>query len=336
MEYEIEIRPSGRRFVAHDSESILKAGMQAGINLSYRCGNGSCGGCTGYLLEGEIKELHHVDYVWSEAEKAKGAFLLCAVAPLSNLVIEAHEAHGVEDMPRQEIDTRVKKLNLLQEDLQILYLRTPRSQALQFLAGQNVQLVTETGLSKELPLASCPCDGMHLEFHLRRNRHDLFDDYVFDELKKNSLVMIEGPCGEFVLDEQSERTLIMIAYDTGFAAIRSLVEHALALELPQEIYIFRLASKPSDRYLENICHAWEDVMDNVHYTYIDDCIEHTAAETAEHRVCDLLMSSLEMNDDISLAECDFYLSGNQATMDLLTSALNDRGIPAPQIKTSMI
>ena len=57
---------------------------------------------------------------------------------------------------------------------------------------------------------------------------------------------------------------------------------------------------------------------------------------AEHRVCDLLMSSLEMNDDISLAECDFYLSGNQATMDLLTSALYDRGIPALQIKTSVI
>ena len=42
------------------------------------------------------------------------------------------------------------------------------------------------------------------------------------------------------------------------------------------------------------------------------------------------------NGDISLAESDFYLSGNQVTMDLLTSALNDRGIPSSQMKTSVI
>jgi CDP-4-dehydro-6-deoxyglucose reductase len=336
MEYEIEIRPSGRRFIAHEGESILKAGLQAGINLEYRCGNGTCGGCKAYLIEGDLKELHHVDYGWTEAEKARGAFLLCAAAPRSNLVIEAFEARGVEDMPKQEIVTRVKKMHQLQEDLQILTLRTPRSQTLQFLAGQNVRLVTENGLSKELPIASCPCDGMNLEFHLRRTLNDPFDDYVFEELKKNSPVTVEGPCGEFVLDEQSERTLVMIAYDTGFAAIRSLVDHALALEMPQDIYIYRLASNASNRYMDNICLSWQDAMDNVYTINRDDYLQQPEQVDSQQGVFDTLKARLQENGKPALTECDFYLAGRGSLIDALTRILSNQGIPASHIKTSKI
>ena len=53
---------------------------------------------------------------------------------------------------------------------------------------------------------------------------------MFAGLKDVATVRVEGPRGEFVLDEASTRPLVFVAFDTGFAPIKSLIEHAMALD----------------------------------------------------------------------------------------------------------
>ena len=38
-------------------DSILRAGLAAGLGLSYECNSGGCGSCKFELIEGEVEEL---------------------------------------------------------------------------------------------------------------------------------------------------------------------------------------------------------------------------------------------------------------------------------------
>ena len=45
MGFQIIIQPSGRAFSAGADESILAAGIRAGIGMPYGCKDGACGSC---------------------------------------------------------------------------------------------------------------------------------------------------------------------------------------------------------------------------------------------------------------------------------------------------
>ena len=119
---------------------------------------------------------------------------------------------------------------LFNDDVALLHLKTPRTNRLRFLAGQHVQLGGNHMPTGTQPIASCPCDDMNLHFQIPAVPGDDFSDYIFSRLKKNALVEIDGPGGDFILDENSLRAPVFIAWHTGFGPIRSLIEHAMALE----------------------------------------------------------------------------------------------------------
>ena len=77
---------------------------------------------------------------------------------------------------------------------------------------------------------------------MRRRAGDAFAERVFSGLNDADTVRIEGPRGEFVLDEESNRPLIFLACDTGFAPIKSLLEHAMALDAAETLDLYWIAS----------------------------------------------------------------------------------------------
>ena len=89
----------------------------------------------------------HADYALTAAEKAAGVVLLCCHTALTDLVLEAREAHGAADMPLQSIEARVKAVSPVGADMRLLHLQTPRTNRLRFLAGQWVTLSLADGAS---------------------------------------------------------------------------------------------------------------------------------------------------------------------------------------------
>lgn len=186
MAFQVRLEPSGHEFIVHENESILEAGLRAGFNMRYQCDIGSCGACQARLLEGDIKSLRYSEFVIPEASKVQGYFLPCSMQAASDIVIECEEDDLASDMPYQEVTARVRKMDRINEDLMILHLRTPRTRTLRFLAGQNATLEVQPGCEKTLEIASCPCNGMMLEFHLRRGNNP-FDRHAFDVLAVNQI-----------------------------------------------------------------------------------------------------------------------------------------------------
>jgi CDP-4-dehydro-6-deoxyglucose reductase len=275
----VRILPSGHEFDCSGHQSFLQAALEQGINLHYGCETGNCGDCLATLVDGEIAAIRFSDYLLTPQQKADRRFLTCINAPGSDCVIRADEVGSPREIPEQHIEARVYRMERLSDDVMQVSLKTPRSQPLQFLAGQHVTVDLGNGLSRNKSIASCPCDGLKPEIHVKHRPGDPFSEHVFDRLKKNDRVSLTGPWGDFVLDDDTTRPLVFVAYDTGFASIKSLIEHAIALEKPQDIHLYWVVTPNHTPYRENYCRSIEDALDNVRYFPIairepsDECID---------------------------------------------------------------
>lgn len=262
---QIVLRPSGHQYFVQGSDTILEAALRAGLAINYGCSNGNCGLCKARLVSGQVAKVRHHDYVLSEAEKNQGYTLTCSYAAVTDLVIEALEARGPADIPLQEVQTRVKSVQPLAPGLRLVHLQTPRTNRLRFLAGQRAALAIGSGPASEHSIASCPCDDRNLQFHIREDAARDFEQHVFADLKVGDNVMLRGPFGHFVLDEESARPLIFIAGEHGFAPVKSLIEHAMALDNVERIRLVRFADGEAALYQANLCRSWSDALDNFSY-----------------------------------------------------------------------
>lgn len=266
MSHRVLLLPSQHEFQAHAQQSILEAALGSGLTVDYGCTTGSCGECRARLVSGEVEQIRHHDFTLPAAERGRGWFLPCAYAARSDLVLEAREAGGVEDIPVQRIVAKVSRIDAAGRDVRIVQIRTPRSDTLRFLAGQQVVLQFAQLEPRRLTIASCPCNGMVLQVHVCRTPDDPFSEFVFSGLRTGTPVVLEGPFGSFVFDEQAHRPLLFIAHRTGFAAVKSLIEHAVALEWPLPMRLYWIAPNPDGHYLANQARAWEDALDDFRYT----------------------------------------------------------------------
>jgi CDP-4-dehydro-6-deoxyglucose reductase len=324
MTAHVRLVPGQREFFVEGSDTILDAALRAGISLRYGCSNGNCGLCKARVVSGKTLPMRHSDYVFSDAEKAQGYVLLCSHTAVTDLEIEAPQIGGAQDIPAQQIATRVKKIESLGEDMALLHLQTPRTKRLQFLAGQAVTLETANGAEADYPVASCPCDDRNLQFHVRRLPGNRFADYVFKKLKNGDIVTLAGPKGEFTLNEESPRSLIFLAHGTGFAPIKSLIEHAMARDVAETLHLY-WASGDGEHYLNNLCRSWTDALDNFHYTpLVADAAQSTPA---------LRQITVDHSD---LNGFDIYAAGPEAFLTSVKKYLRDNNFPENQLIISRV
>lgn len=312
MSATVTVQPTGHRFFAEGNDTVLEAALRAGIPLNYGCSNGNCGECKVRLLTGQVKKVHPHDFILKEADKTSGDFLMCSYAPASEIVIEASVA-SADDIPKQSILAKVKTVEVINEHVAALHLLASRSQRLRFLAGQYVTLSAH-GTEGDYYIASCPCDDRHIELHIRRNSR-LFARNVFEGLGKQDAVHIEGPYGHFVMELDSRRSIIFVAWGDTFAPIKSLIQHAMSLESAEAMRLYWIDGGLG-HYQDNLCRAWADAYDNFAYHPL-------SGKAAPDAIAEAI---LNLHDDLS--HTDYYAAGPTALIEALeTGALAKRLSP---------
>jgi CDP-4-dehydro-6-deoxyglucose reductase len=325
MTAHVRIRPSGHEYFVDGSDSLLEAALRAGLALDYGCSAGSCGKCKARVVSGQVQKTRHSDYALTAAEKSAGVVLMCCNTAVVDLEIEAHEAHGAADMPLQTIEARVKSVSPLADDMRLLHLQTPRTNRLRFLAGQTVSLALADGPAASRAVASCPCDDRNLQFHVRRRAGDEFAERVFAGLKGVETVRVEGPRGAFVLNEESHRPLIFIAGETGFAPIKSLIEHAMALDAAETLDLYWIAAGKSGHYLDNLCRAWSDALDNFRYAPLQ-----ADGAPSDEAVMERALRHV-VQDHPRLGDYDVYVAGPGPLANAAEYLLLEYGLPRQQM-----
>ncbi len=326
MTAQVTVHPSGHQFAVEGRANLLQAGLQAGLRLNYGCGNGSCGMCKVRVISGDVVKTQHYDYPLSETEKSQGYTLMCChTAGSGELTLEMLEAGGPQDIPDQEIVAKVRAVTELAPNTRLLHLQTPRTHRLRFLAGQWVSLGCATPGQEDAQasyaVASCPCDDRNLLFFIARDDSDRFAQQVFSgNLHTGLAVTVRGPEGSFVLSE-SYRPLVFAACDLGFAPIKSLIEHALALDAVPSISLFWLAMRPDGHFQHNLCRAWSEALDNFEYELVSGIdVVAGASQIAQ-----------AMRADLFDIDCDFYLCGPTEFVRALNDDLRLAGVPVAQI-----
>jgi CDP-4-dehydro-6-deoxyglucose reductase len=326
---QVTVRPSGRQFLLEGNDSILQAGLKAGLRFGYGCGSGSCGLCKARVVEGQVRPIQHADYVLSEAEKRQGYVLLCASTAVSDVVVETLEARGPADIPEQTVLATVRAASELAPDVRLLHLQTPRSNRLRFLAGQSVTLGLPSAagdLTQTLPLASCPCDERNLHFHVPRDDEAPLAQALFaGRLRIGETVSVRGPVGDFVLDADSERPLLFAACDTGFGPVKSLIEHAIASEQVESFALVWLASTPDGHYLANQCRAWQAAFDQFSYVPLVDADPVDGAT----RLVEAMRGG-------RIAAADVFVAGPSAFVEAAVPRLLDAGAARERLRALVL
>ena len=335
MPFTVELYPSGHRFEARSGETILEAALRAGRSPAFGCANGSCGECRARIVAGEVEPVRFHDYVIADAEKRAGYALLCSTAPRSDLVVESTEASGVDDITPQRVRARVARIEHASADHAVVHLKVRRARVLRYLAGQRVTVQFENGPARESWLASCPCDAVNLRFHVRRDPGEPFAGHVFGLSGHNVNAVVEGPTGGFVLDDNSPRALLFLAFDTGFAPVESLIEHAINLELDVPIRLVRVVPERGLPYRHNYCRAWADALDDFDYRVVEMPSDAgMSLRTAAARVLDAAAvpdAAFGGTDGV-----DAYVAGPNEFTDACRGLLIDRGVPAARVKTDSL
>ena len=312
MSAHVTIQPSGHEFFVEGNDTLLEAALRNGVSLNYGCSNGNCGDCKARVVSGEVKKVHAHDYVLKEAEKDAGMILMCSYAPVNDVVIEAGVA-GARDIPVQQLTAKVKSVEVFNPHMAALHILAPRSQRLRYLGGQSVD-VSINGVRGRYAIASCPCEDRHIEIHVPRRPGDAFAEAVFHQIKPNDTVNVEGPYGEFVLDEDSPRPVIFLAFGAGFAPIKSLIQHAMSLELAESMDLHWLADE-AGHYQDNLCRAWTDALDNFNY------VPHAQSDTPDGVLAAIMM------DYPDLHRFDVYAAGTAAQLEQARVQCVRQGLP---------
>ncbi|BEI34118.1 CDP-6-deoxy-delta-3,4-glucoseen reductase [Polynucleobacter sp. HIN5] len=271
MQYQVELKKSGRTFTVEEDETVLEAAIRQGVQLPYGCKNGACGSCKGKVLEGRMEHGDHSQSALSALDETAGATLLCCAHPKSNVLIDVREIQGGGDIPVRKVPCRIQVITYPSNDVAILQLQLPASERFQFLAGQYLEFLLKDNKRRAYSIASAPHQEGPIELHIRHLPGGLFTDPLFGQgadgksIKEKDILRFEGPQGSFFLREDTQKPIIFLASGTGFAPIKSILLHMREKKIDREIYFYWGGRRPKDLYMDTLCQEFASTLPRFHY-----------------------------------------------------------------------
>ncbi len=258
QEVHVEVHPGPRRITAMPGETLLEAGLRAGLALPYECRNGGCRMCLCDVLQGEVDHGMYQPEALTDAMRANGKALMCCATALNDVAIEVAvesiDPGGVAPVMRRE--ARIESMRPLSDDVMQLMLSLPGGERMHFGAGQYINILLGNGQARAYSFANAPHDNALIELHVKLIPGGVFSTQVFSTLKTGDTLSIEGPFGRFTL-RPGNRPILLVATSTGFAPLKSIVEDAFHRRIHRPIRLYWGVRQRSDLYMFDQCERWQ-------------------------------------------------------------------------------
>jgi CDP-4-dehydro-6-deoxyglucose reductase len=326
--FNVTLTTSGRRFQVLPGETVLEAAQRAGVALPYSCRAGVCGSCKATLVSGRCHYPRNPPMALDAHDRAQHAVLLCQAVPASDLVVQAREVTSVEDIARRRLDVRVSRKWQLAPDVIGLHLQPATGEArLNWLPGQYLDVLLDEGRRRPFSIANGPQADGAIELHVRHVAGGGFTSWVSDVLHEGDALRIEGPLGTFVPREDSERPMVFMAGGTGFAPVKAIVEHFLALGTRRAMDLYWGARSEADLYLRARAEQWAGTRPGLRFHPVLSDPEQ--ARAAGLRVG--LVHEAVLDDHPDLSGHDVYMSGPPAMIDAGRKLFIEAGLPEERL-----
>ena len=219
----------GAEYRCAADDTLLRAGLRAGLGFPYECNAGSCGTCKVDLLEGQIASLRPDAPGLGERDRAKGRVLACQARPLSDCSIKVRlrPENVPAHRPARFRATLAATRDLTHDMREFRFKAAAGSPG--FLPGQYA-LFYLPGLEAPRTYSMANIDDGSGEWHfiVRRVAGGVGTVTLFDKVQVGSTIELDGPYGLAYLRTDSPRDLICIGGGSGLAPVLSIARGAIA------------------------------------------------------------------------------------------------------------
>ena len=269
MSFQVTVLPGQHQFQVNSDQSVLDAALAAGIVLPYSCRSGACSTCKAKVVSGQLEEGASPSQVLTAEEIEQGYALLCQAHAASDLVVESRDVRLATDIQIRKLPSRVTSIERPSSDVAVLKLQLPAAETFRFYAGQYVELLLKDGKRRSYSMANPPHSAEVIELHIRHLPGGLFTDHVFGagatQMKEREILRLEGPHGSFYLREDTDLPIIMLASGTGFAPIKSIIEHMVHHNIQRPVTLYWGGRRPADLYMHDLATSWAQTIPGFKY-----------------------------------------------------------------------
>lgn len=238
--FQIKLAGSDASFPCTPGDTLLRAGLRQGLGLAYECNVGACGSCKFELVEGEVDDLFPAAPGIRPKERERGKRLACQCVPRGDCTIKMRT--GAEYVPaRRPLRQRARFVSrvALTHDISLFTFATDARA--DFLPGQYAMIaLPAAGQMRAYSLSNLSNQEGLWQFAIRRVPAGLVSNALFDGLREQDEVELDGPYGIAYLRTEVERPIVCIGGGSGLAPLLSILRGAAAsmrsLAIPTLLY----------------------------------------------------------------------------------------------------
>jgi NAD(P)H-flavin reductase/quinol-cytochrome oxidoreductase complex cytochrome b subunit len=263
--HHLMLRPDNRIIPIRGGETILDAALREGAPFPYECRNGGCGNCKCTVLSGEAVQGPHQESALSAAERAAGKVLACSTIARSDLEIEYEPTALPGGIHAREYTATVVEMQRAAPDVMVVRLEV-EGDPIAFYAGQYLNILLPDGAKRSFSFATAPHENRRIELQIRHIPGGRYTTHVFDEMRVGDRVRFEAPLGSFFLREDTDKPIIFVAGATGFAPVKSMVEHAFHIGMRRPMLLYWGTRTLGDMYARELCERW--AREHPHFRFV--------------------------------------------------------------------
>jgi propane monooxygenase reductase subunit len=329
------LEPVGIEMEVDEDETILDAAFRQGIMLMHGCKEGQCSSCKSFLLDGDVDLDRYSTFALPDFEEAEGYTLLCRAHALTDVEIELlhyDEERIQSGTPIITATTEVEAVEELTHDIRRLVVKVTEPEALEFKAGQYVDIGVPGAEDehRSFSMANAPGEPGRLEFMIKLYEGGRFSGLLAngDGISKGDELTCKGPFGMFTLRDSSPRRLVFIAGGAGMAPVLSLLRSMAEKGTERKATFYYGARTEDDLFaLEEIERLGGELPDFTFVPALSEAEDGADWEGQTGLITDVV-DELEGDD---LDDVDAYLCGPPPMVDAAIALLERRGVPEAHI-----
>ncbi len=320
----------GHEYRCEDDDTLLRAGLRAGLGFPYECNAGSCGTCKVELVEGDVVSLRPDAPGLTEQDRARNRVLACQSRPASDCRIKARLR--ADNVPRHRPARFRAKLtghrDLTHDMREFTFTAEnapgfrPGQYALFYLPGLAVP--------RTYSMSNIDEGGGTWQFIVRRVPGGTGTVALFDKVAIGTHIGLDGPYGLAYLREECPRDLILVGGGSGLAPVLSLTRGALqtpGLE-GRTIHIFYGARSQQDLFDERELSSLPGWGTRIRFTPV---LSEPAATPAWNGATGLVHDEARRFIGERWAEFEYYFAGPPPMALAVQRMLIDKRVPFPQV-----
>ena len=331
----ITFQHSGKSIDADQGEWMYEVAERADSGIPFACKAGACGTCATPVVEG-IGTLGKVTAREARTLTDRRLDEKCYRLPCLKDVGGGDVVWG-QPVNAPEADTELGRHRVVVESYRPLNLTVAEvrfyieAKGFEFRPGQYMIFHVPGAphpVRRSYSISTPPSDARHFEVCVRAVSGGVGSNYVH-RLRPGDELEVEGPFGDFVLDEDSERDIVMIATGTGISPIRSMLMHLLEKRSRRRVRLFFGLRHESDLFYTDLLRGLKAHYPGFEYRIALSQADREAWPGPHGRCTDLIDRHVTPAD---ADHTEVYLCGGRPMIDACCDQLTALGFPQEALR----